>query len=94
MVSAVYADEDRWRRTGAWGRRDGDAGCDVGEDVAYVGSVGNVFEECRVGVAGGGGAEVRDNGLEGVGECFEEGGNVVVVEFAVLGVVGAYLDGG
>lgn len=78
---------------GAWFWRDGGACCDVGEDGAYVRGVGDVFEECRVGVAGGGGAEVCDDGFEGLAEGREESGKIVVVGFAICGVVGAYLDG-
>lgn len=53
----------------------------------------DVFEKSRVGGAGGGGAEVRDDGGEGLAEGGEESGEFGVEGFAVLGVVGAYADG-
>ena len=65
LVSGIYADEYRpigwlprvWRDRGAFG--------DVGKDGTHVGRIGDVFEKRRVGVAGGGGVEVGDGGLEG-----------------------------
>lgn len=64
LVSGIYADEHRPRGWSSGLRGDRGAFGDVGKDGPHVGRVGDVFEERRVGVAGGGGAEVGDDGLE------------------------------
>lgn len=93
LVAAIHADEHGCRRWYAWFWWDRDPFCNVGEDVADVGRVGDVFEECRIGVAGGRGAEVGDDGLKGTFQGIQKSGDVIVVGFAVSGVVRADLDG-
>ncbi len=52
----------------------------------------DVLEECVVGVAGSSGAEVGEDGLEGISQGVEKSGNVIVIGFAVLDVVKADLE--
>lgn len=93
LVPAIHADESWCRRCCAWFRRDRDPRCDVGEDAAHIRRVYDIFKESCISVAGGRGAEIGDDGLEGMSESIEESGDVIVPGFAISGVVRADLDG-
>ncbi len=92
MVSGIYADKSR--RPGLHARfwRDRHPFRDVGKDFPHVGRMRDVLEECVVGVAGSSGAEVSEDGLEGISQGVEKSGNVIVIGFAVLDVVRADLE--
>lgn len=93
LVPAIYADELRYPGLCAWTWKDRGPFCDVGKDVPDVGRICDVFEECRVGVAGGRGGEVSDDGLKDMPQGNEESRDVLVVGSAVLSQVWTDLDG-
>ena len=64
------------------------------KDFPHVRCVCDVFEEYRVGVARSRRAGITDDWREGTSQkTFEESGDVLVVRFAILGVIGTDLDG-
>ena len=93
LVPTIDADENgRDGRCTGLRRHRGSCG-DVGKHFAHVGCVCDVFEECLVGIARARRAGITDDGLEGIAQSFEESGDILVVRFAVLGIIGTDLDG-